>query len=242
MRRPALPLCLLLAVTLPAGAEAQDDPVTVYRCVDARGHVTIGDVPCASGSATQVREMQRPQDGVPLERPAPVEAAAPAAAAAPQVVVVRTPAPMYECVTPEGTRYTSDSSDGNPRWVPLWTMGYRGDWRDRPRRDASRGEAREAGSPWGRVGAPPPRPEPPDRDGRPPRPGHPHRGHLVQGGGTWVRDTCRALPQGEVCARLVDRRDEIRRRFFNAQERERDTLRVEERGINERLAADCGRR
>ena len=58
-------------------------------------------------------------------------------------------------------------------------------------------------------------------------------------GGTWIRDTCHALPQGEVCARLVDRRDVIRKRFFNAQERERDDLRREERGINARLAADC---
>ena len=55
-----------------------------------------------------------------------------------------------------------------------------------------------------------------------------------------MRDDCHALPQAEVCARLADRRDVIRRRFFNAQERERDTLRVEERGINARLAADCG--
>ena len=57
--------------------------------------------------------------------------------------------------------------------------------------------------------------------------------------GTWVRDSCHPLPQAEVCARLADRREAIRKRFFNAQERERDTLRVEERGINARLAADC---
>jgi hypothetical protein len=55
-----------------------------------------------------------------------------------------------------------------------------------------------------------------------------------------VRDDCHALPQGEVCARLVDRRDALRTRFFNAQQRERDTLRVEERGLDARLAQDCG--
>jgi hypothetical protein len=60
------------------------------------------------------------------------------------------------------------------------------------------------------------------------------------GAGTWVRDDCHALPQQEVCARLSDRRDEIRRRFFNAMPSERDTLRVEERGINARLDDDCG--
>jgi hypothetical protein len=60
------------------------------------------------------------------------------------------------------------------------------------------------------------------------------------GAGTWIRDTCYALPQGEVCDRLMDRRDEIRRRFFNAMPSERDVLRVEERGINARLDNDCG--
>ena len=58
--------------------------------------------------------------------------------------------------------------------------------------------------------------------------------------GTWVRDTCHALPQAEVCARLSDRRSELRRRFFNAQESERNVLRREERGLNARLADDCG--
>jgi hypothetical protein len=43
-----------------------------------------------------------------------------------------------------------------------------------------------------------------------------------------------------VCARLRDRRDEINRRFFNAQPSERDTLRVEERGVVARLDEDCG--
>jgi hypothetical protein len=58
--------------------------------------------------------------------------------------------------------------------------------------------------------------------------------------GTWIRDECHALPPAEVCARLRDRRDEINRRFFNAQPSERDTLRVEERGVVARLDEDCG--
>ena len=56
----------------------------------------------------------------------------------------------------------------------------------------------------------------------------------------WIRDDCYALPQAEVCARLLDRRDEIRPRFFNAMPSERDMLRVEERSINARLDEDCG--
>jgi len=65
---------------------------------------------------------------------------------------------------------------------------------------------------------------------------------VIGGGGTWIRDQCALLPPREACARLRDRRDAIRTRFFNAQEKERDALRLEERGINARLDDDCGGR
>src|SRR5690606_35968610 len=124
--RPLETACLLAALLVPVGARAAD-PVTVYRCTDASGHVTLGDVPCAPGSTQQVRTMQRPVDG-PAPAVAEIVAPPPArepAVPAPQVVVVHAPQPMYECVTPDGERYTSDTGDGNPRWVPLWTLGYR---------------------------------------------------------------------------------------------------------------------
>jgi len=238
-RAAALMLAILLPAAQAAGA-AQSGPVTVYRCVDARGHVMLGDAPCPSGSKEEVRTMQRPQDAPRPVTPAVSalpQAPATPASVAPQVIVMRTPQPMYECTTPDGERYTSETGDGNPRWVPLWTLGYGG----RHRIDASRGTARQADSIWQNVGASSPSRlsgasgghRPSDR-GRPP-----HYGY-AQGGGTWIRDTCHALPPAEVCSRLVDRRDEIRRRFFNAQENERNELRREERGINARLAADCG--
>jgi len=247
--RPFPTACLLAALLLCADGARTAEPVTVYRCTDASGHVTLGDTPCAQGSKEQVRTLQRPVDRplpAPVE-PAPVPATPAPADPAPQVVAVRAPQPMYECTTPDGERYTSDSGEGNPRWVPLWTLGYRSGSRGGPPTvDGGALNDYYANRPlWGRVGAPTPRPEPPssgtgrpDRPGRPPRPGH----GGVGGPGTWVRDTCHALPQGEVCARLADRREQIRRRFFNAQPSERDALRVEERGINARLAADCGRR
>ena len=39
-------------------------------------------------------------------------------------VYVQPPQPLYECVRDDGSRYTSDSGEGNPRWVPIWTSVY----------------------------------------------------------------------------------------------------------------------
>ena len=240
-----LPVLLLAACTGMAAPCAADE-VTVYRCVDAKGQVTLGDVPCAKGSQEQVRAMQRPKDGAPLAVALPAEPP-PAPVAPPQVVVVRTPQPMYECITPDGERYTSETGDGNPRWVPLWTLGYRSGWGGGGRPGTN--TASDRLNDWndnrplgGRVGVRTPRGPDPSSSPGPDRPRPPHRPppYGVGGGGTWVRDACHALPQGEVCARLSDRREELRRRFFNAQESERNVLRREERGLNARLSADCG--
>ncbi len=228
--------CLVLAsLSLPATGAAADTPpgeVTIYRCTDAKGHLALRDTPCRKGEKQQTRSMVRPRDGTPpatvvtpVRRPAQ-----PATPAPTRVVVVNAPQPLYQCTTPDGDHYTSDSPEGRPRWVPLWTLGYPGyprhGWRGGgggSSIDFDNGSVRlHAGS------------------GTPPNDGYVPAGYGYGAAGTWIRDTCHALPQQEVCARLVDQRDEIRRRFFNAQQTERDRLRVEERGINARLDNDCG--
>ncbi len=219
----ALVACLLPLLAGEVCAQSASKPpatVTVYRCTDARGKVSLQDAPCAKGQAQQAREMQRPAD-VPLRPVAPPSPAPPppAAPAASRTVYLAPPRPLYECVTPEGRRYTSDDGRGNPRWVPLWTLGY------------------PAVRPRSVLG---------DNIGQPDKVMHPpHRDVIwpvATGGGTWVRDDCAMLPPREACARLRDRRSELRARFFNAQEKERDALRSEERSINERLDNDCGGR
>lgn len=220
----ALAACLL-PLSGGAAAQAGGKPaptVTIYRCTDAAGKLSLQDAPCAKGQAQQVREMQRPLDAPPPPRapPRPAPAPPPVVAPAPSTVVyLAPPRPMYECTTPDGGRYTSDDGRGNPRWVPLWAQGY---------------PVLRAHSPLG------------DNLGRPDRVVHPHPHEVVwpvaAGGGSWVRDDCAMLPPREACARLRDRRSELRTRFFNAQEKERDALRNEERGINERLDNDCGGR
>ena len=202
--------------------------VTIFRCTDARGNTTLRDTPCAKGQQQETRDMLRPRDAasgtgdsVAIPAPAPVEQP-------PRTIVLAPPLPMYECSAPDGGTYTSDSPEGNPRWVPLWTLGY-------PvvvnRPIYSPGSTRIVRHPDGRV----------DVDvqggGITNRPLPTAAGY---GAGTWVRDECHMLPPAETCARLRDRRGEIRTRFFNAQPNERERLNREERGINARLDNDCG--
>jgi len=260
-RAPALLLTLIALAGASAAVAAQDD-VTIYRCTDAGGKLALQDKPCAKGQAQQTRQMQKLKDPPPKAAP-PTAAftAAPTPAPPPSVVVVRTPQPMYECVRDDNSVYTSDDGEGDPRWVSAWD-GYDGypyiagrngigvsagvAMRQQPSRGDGGASTHGDGGGQGGSGTPqirlrdvPSTSPPPSRPPRPPRPGHGY-GDGYGAAGSWVRDPCHALPQREVCDRLVDRRDDIRRRFFNAQPSERAVLSREERGIDARLAADCG--
>jgi hypothetical protein len=70
--------------------------VTIYRCVDASGHVALRDTPCVEGERQEVRNMQRPQDPPP---PATAE-------------VVQARQPVYDSVS-------SSSRGGRAQWVPV---------------------------------------------------------------------------------------------------------------------------
>lgn len=217
---------VLLAGALLWQTAAQSEEITLYRCVDAQGKLTLRDSPCAQGETQETRTFQKPVD--PPPRPAIAPAPAPATKSPPEVryVTVSPPRPLYECVTPDGERYTSDTDAGNPRWVPLWTLGY----------------------PWSPVsslaGGPnlTPRPTPRPPPARPPvRPPHPiHPVHPIYAASTYIVDECHALPQEEVCSRLNDRLYEIKRRYLNAMPSERAVLDGEERGLRSRMANDCG--
>src|SRR5690606_35769352 len=129
--RPCLPAALaLLLLPFAAAGQDADGEVTIYHCTDPAGQPVIRDSPCAGDQAQRrVTTMQRPVDpprpAVPASAPAPAQPApAPSAPQPSRAVIARAPTPMYECTTPEGDTYTSDDGRGNPRWVPLWTMGY----------------------------------------------------------------------------------------------------------------------
>jgi hypothetical protein len=227
----ALPLLMAASAALAAD-------ITIYRCTDAQGQLTLRDTPCRKGEKQQMQEMLRPKDAPPAMRKA--AAAPPVAPAAPatRYVAVAPARPMYECVTPDGNHYLSDTRAGNPRWVPLWTLGYptllphRRGFHDGGVRAAISGPVGSDGRFDVSIGDRPP-PRPPSGAGPP---------DVVTsyGAGTWVYDECHALPQAEVCARLRDERWTLGRRYNSALQGEREQIDQQQRGIDARLASDCG--
>lgn len=254
MARPALRRCLpivLAAALLPAGAVAEDaDQVTIYHCADADGQPVIRDSPCAAGQTQRrVTTMRRPTDPPPRAAapPSPKEpmqpAPAPDAPTSARTVIVHTPSPMFQCTTPDGDTYTSEDGSGNPRWVPLWTVGYGAPVR--PASMGSTGSTTGSGLRFDGVGRPsptlprdqprqPPRTPPPGNRGR-----HRHAGIPYAAGGTWVQDSCRPLPQAEVCEILRDRSWTLRQRFNHALQSEQREITAERKQIARRLGTDC---
>ena len=95
--------------------------VTVHRCVDVRGHVTLQDEPCPKGIRDEARQMLRPTDPAPGQRPRPVAPATLAMdepLASPRRELIPPP-PMYRCTSYDGNERFSESYDPNPRCEPL---------------------------------------------------------------------------------------------------------------------------
>ncbi|MCL7715440.1 DUF4124 domain-containing protein [Stenotrophomonas mori] len=224
MRADLLLLATLLTLaspSVPAAGPPPADSVRVYRCVAADGTVALQDAPCDGGLRQQVRDLPRPQ---PPPRPAP----APSTPPQPQpierevrIVTVQPPQPLYECLAPDGERYTSDDGLGRPRWVPLWVTGH-GPLPRHARASVSGHFGGGSGGIAVQGGTGPTRPLP------------------ALAGGTWVRDSCHPLPAQEACARLRDHRWTLVRRYHSALQSERQALTREQRGIEARLDRDCG--
>ncbi len=213
----------LPSASAQSAAAPDDRPVVIYRCTDAQGRSSLRDSPCRQGERQNVREMTRPKDPVAIyaKRTAnPALAASQTAAVSPQVLIVRSPLPLYECASPDNQRYLSDSPEGKLRWVQRNTTFVP---TQMPLYDPSYGFVNVG---QGNVYA--------NHGGiHPPHP-------VVVDNGAWVRDTCYALPQADACARLRDERGTLGRRRFNAQQTERVEIDREERRVDARLAQDCG--
>lgn len=235
-RSRTLPALAVVAAAMALATPAANaGEVTIYRCTDAKGRLSLRDTPCRAGEKQEARSMVRPADPPPRATPAPAPAVVHVREPAPRYVVVTPPRPLYECTAPDGERYPSDTMEGRPRWEPMWTYGYLaypyptgGGHSARVTFSRDSGSSSISGS--ARFG---------DR--------HPHRPPVVgivpaYPSGQWVYDECHPLPQAEICDRLRDERYELNRRWNIAQPSERMEIDRETRGIDARLANDCGGR
>jgi len=118
-------IVLAIAATTHAAETTQAGKMTVYRCVDTKGKVSLQDSPCAKTSQQETREMLRPKDAPPAkQKPAKPEPVV--AQPMPSQAYIPLPAPpvLYQCTDYEGKVRDSEYYDPNPRCEPLWAMGY----------------------------------------------------------------------------------------------------------------------
>lgn len=109
---------------LSAADPKASSKVTIYRCVDAKGKVSLQDSPCAKTSQQETREMLRPKDAPPSKK-RPVVAAPRYEPPAAQNYIWLTPPPeLFQCTDYEGKVRDSENYDPNPRCEPLWVLGF----------------------------------------------------------------------------------------------------------------------
>jgi hypothetical protein len=127
---------LVLMIVWPIAVVAAQDEITIYRCVDANGAVTLqNDVPCPQGSTQTVRKVGAVPT-LPAPKPAPIAASAPKSKPEPQPVpqpapqaapLTRTPPPaLFQCRTWDDRDYLGDTGEPPAGCVPLATVGIDG--------------------------------------------------------------------------------------------------------------------
>lgn len=122
-------LAILLAVVGPSAAAEQ---ITIYRCQDSGGAVTLQDEPCPAGQTATSRSMQRPQDPPSRAATPPTTDAASDrdpddgyAPMPPPTGLPWPPPPMFQCTDYDGEVRFSEDYSPNTRCVPLSVLGYR---------------------------------------------------------------------------------------------------------------------
>ncbi|MEQ1511957.1 MAG: hypothetical protein ABL934_04670 [Lysobacteraceae bacterium] len=131
--RTFAPVVALVALTLHPTARAQDN-VTIYRCVDASGAVTLqNDVPCPKGSQQTVRKIgvlptipapPAPVVKPPAAAPAP-QSTPPAPPPAPAVARIAPPA-LFQCRTWDERDYLGDTAEPPATCAPVQSVGIDG--------------------------------------------------------------------------------------------------------------------
>ncbi len=142
---------LVLLALLVAGGPAAAGTVTLYRCTDAAGQLSVQSQPCPPGSQQReqrvdpVRSLPEPAspEPSPATGPAPFPAAdgdtegfrlldsaslARERAAEAEAAAKRPPPPpLWRCQSREGDRYLSEVAEPAPRCIALRTVGLDGD-------------------------------------------------------------------------------------------------------------------
>jgi hypothetical protein len=121
MRLLILPLLtVVLALAAQRDSRAAGE-ITVFRCVDAKGAVTLQDKPCPKNSAASTsRDMVRPKDAPPRPVAAPrEEPVVEPYADEGWTYQPEPPPPMYVCTSYDGIERESEQYDPNPRCEPI---------------------------------------------------------------------------------------------------------------------------
>jgi len=116
-----LPIALLLGMTAHSALAA----TAAYKCVGPRGAISFQDHPCRSGDKQDAIKL--PDSDPSATAPAP-DAVIPDTPAPDTNPPVQTPPPIpppafYLCTRQDGSRYTSDTGQGNSTAAPLGVRG-----------------------------------------------------------------------------------------------------------------------
>ncbi len=216
-------LTILGSVALLVGAAVGSERLSVYRCSDGNGAVSLQDQPCPKGTDQSLRRLRRPIDPSPEVDRANVRATDTSPEPKPPIAESNNtpPPPLWTCVDFDGNERESVDGIGRGRYVPLWVVG------------------RDPYAPrqlFGRVGGPLPQPSL--------RPATGPQTTVEQNPGSaplvYVEEHCYRLSAEQTCLRYAAQRREIERAIFNRQSSERAVLEPQSTALRILLQEHCG--
>ena len=224
MTRPAIgSLAILGSAAVLVGVATGAERLSVYRCSDSTGAVSLQDQPCPVLSEQTVRQIRRPIERKPAAgEPARPPDPAPAELQPPNAEPRRPPPPLWTCVDFDGQERESADGAGRGRYVPLWVVG------------------RDPYAPrqlFGRVGEPLPQPSVRPATG-PPTIVEQNTGSTPL---VYVEERCYQMSAEQACLRYAEKRHEIERQIFNSQSSDRSVLQPQSAILGALLREHCGR-
>lgn len=111
-------------------AHAEND-ITIYRCVDASGAVTLqNDVPCPKGSQQTLRKVgvlpTLPAPPAPVVKPPAAAPVPPPVPPAPEPVVRNAPPALFQCRTWDDRDYLGETAEPPATCAPVQSVGIDG--------------------------------------------------------------------------------------------------------------------